>query len=180
MPPPTTVAVGGRNGLRDRLGAGGERGQLEHAHGPVPEHGAGVADGGGERLGRVRADIQALPARLDPRGGHGPPGLLADLAGHDHVGRQQHRLALALGPGQQGLDGVDLVGLEQRVADPVALGGQEGEAHAAAHDQAVDPAEEVVEHLQLVETLLPPSTAVNGRSGSSSSRDSSLTSPASR
>ena len=32
----------------------------------------------------------------------------------------------------------------------------------------------------LSETLLPPSTAVNGRSGSSSSRDSTLTSPASR
>ena len=33
--------------------------------------------------------------------------------------------------------GVDLVGLEQAGADVVALGGQEGEAHAAADDEAV-------------------------------------------
>src|SRR4029453_11773700 len=80
------VAVGGGHRLGDRLGAGGEGGQLEHAHGPVPEHGAGLGDGGGERLGRLRADVQALPAGLDPAGGHGAGlGVLADLAGHDHV-----------------------------------------------------------------------------------------------
>ncbi len=38
----------------------------------------------------------------------------------------------------------------------MALGGQEGEAHAAANDQAVDPAEEVVEHGQLVGDLAAP------------------------
>ena len=35
---------------------------------------------------------------------------------------------------------VDLVGLEQRVADPVALGGEEREAHPAADDELVDDA----------------------------------------
>ena len=49
--------------------------------------------------------------------------------------------------------GVDLVGLEQRVADRVALGGEEGEAHAAADDQRVDHAEQGVDHAELVAHL---------------------------
>ena len=71
-----------------------------------------------------------------------------------------------------------LVGLEQRVADLVALGGQEGEAHAA-HDQAVDPAEELSSTASLSEPCCPRARRER-RSRSSSSRDSTLTSLASR
>src|SRR3954453_21688554 len=37
--------------LRHRAGTAGEGVELEDAHGPVPEHGSGVGEGGGEVLG---------------------------------------------------------------------------------------------------------------------------------
>ena len=48
---------------------------------------------------------------------------------------------------------VDLVGLEQRVADLVAQRGQEGEAHAAADQQLVDLGQQRVDDGQLVADL---------------------------
>ena len=55
--------------------------------------------------------------------------------------------------GDQPLAGLDLVGLQQRVADPVALGGQERVAHAAADEQSVDALEQVGDHAELVGDL---------------------------
>ena len=45
---------------------------------------------------------------------------------------------------------VDLVALAQRVADRVALRGEEREAHAAADDERVDDVEQGVDHAELV------------------------------
>ena len=53
------------------------------------------------------------------------------------------------------MHGVDLVGLEQRVADLVALGREEGEAHAAADDERVDHREQGVDDAELVADLGP-------------------------
>ena len=62
-PPPTTVVPGAsRDGLGDRARAGRERLELERAHRPVPEHGAGAGDLCGVALRRPRADVEAHPA----------------------------------------------------------------------------------------------------------------------
>jgi hypothetical protein len=50
---------------------------------------------------------------------------------------------------------VDHVGLEQRVADGVALGGEEREAHAAADDEAVDLGQQRLDDAELVGHLGP-------------------------
>ena len=49
--------------------------------------------------------------------------------------------------------GVDLVLLQQRVADRMALGRQEGEAHPAADEQPVDPGQQRVDDRELVADL---------------------------
>ena len=74
---------------------------------------------------------------------------LISVGDHD-VGRQHD---LAAGVGQQPAAGLDLVGLEQRVADLVALRGQEGEAHPTADEQPVDLRQQRVDHGQLVADL---------------------------
>jgi hypothetical protein len=148
------VAVGLGDGLGHGAGARRERGPLEHAHRPVPEHGAGAADLVGEGAGGLGADVQPHPALLDLVDAHGPVlGVGLERVGHDHVGRQQDPNALVLGPGQQTLDGVELVLLDQGVADLLALGGQQREAHAAADHERVAPAEQVAEHGELVGDL---------------------------
>ena len=52
-------------------------------------------------------------------------------------------------------DRVQLVGLQQRPAHLVALGGQEGEHHPATDEQLVGLAEQVVDHAELVGDLGP-------------------------
>ena len=71
-----------------------------------------------------------------------------EVVGHHHVGGQ-HDLARL----QQPPAVVDLLALQQRVADPVALRGQEGEAHPAADQQRVDLRQQRVDHRQLVGDL---------------------------
>ena len=58
-----------------------------------------------------------------------------------------------LGPLQVGAAGVELVLLEQALADLVALRLEEGEDHAAADQQPVGLAEQVVDHAELVGDL---------------------------
>ena len=55
--------------------------------------------------------------------------------------------------GDEALHGLDLVGLEQRRADALAERGEEREAHAAADEEAVDRAEQVLDHAELVAHL---------------------------
>src|SRR5262245_44269201 len=57
--------------------------------------------------------------------------------------------------GQQPAAGLHLVLLAQRVADRLALRGQEGEAHATADDQRVHDSEERLDHAELVAHLRP-------------------------
>ena len=70
--------------------------------------------------------------------------------GADHVDRQHDLVA---GLGEQPAAGVDLVGLQQRAADAVALGGEEREAHAAADQQPVDLGQQRLDDGQLVADL---------------------------
>ena len=65
-PPPTTVTPGrGGDGLGDGAGAGGERLELERAHRPVPEHGAGV----GDHVARTRRAVRGpMSSPISPSG----------------------------------------------------------------------------------------------------------------
>ena len=69
----------------------------------------------------------------------------------DDVGRQMDRLVRL----EEAPAVVDLVGLEKRVADLVALGREEGEAHAAADGERVDDPEQRVDDTELVAHLRP-------------------------
>ncbi len=70
----------------------GERRPLEHAHRPVPEHGACAADLAREPLSRLGADVEPEPAvreRIERRDLR--LGTLVERRGGDDVGRE-HRL----------------------------------------------------------------------------------------
>jgi hypothetical protein len=145
--------VDGGDRLGHPAGAGGERRQLEDAHRAVPE----------DRARRRRAAANARPTRADVEA-HLAVGIASaddDVvsasalnSGDDDVDRQ-HELA---GLGEQPPAGVDLVLLQQRVADLVALRGEEREAHAAADQQPVDLGQQRLDDAELVETFEPPST----------------------
>src|SRR3954452_19230686 len=138
-----------RDRLGDAEGAGGKRLELEHAHRAVPEHRLRAVEPLAEQRDRLRSDVETLATRGDRVGRH-DVGLRvgADVVGDDHVGRQ-HDLAGA----EKATARVDLVGLEQRVADVVALRREEGEAHAAADEQRGDPRQQALDDLQLVRDL---------------------------
>ena len=104
--------LGVGDGLGDGAGAGGEAVVLEHAHRAVPEHGAGLHHDVAELGRRARADVEALGA-VGQRGCRTSRTVAAG-AEADDVGRQVDRLGRL---GEQLAARVDLVGLEQRVAD---------------------------------------------------------------
>ena len=82
-------AVGLRDRLGDRLGAGGEARPLEHAHRPVPEDGLRRCDPGRERLARLGADVEPEPALGQSVVGHDlRVGVRAELGGRDDVDRK--------------------------------------------------------------------------------------------
>ena len=104
-----------------------------------------------ERRDRLRADVQALPAVRDLLDRHRAGVRLGRELVGDHDVHRQHDLARL----QQPAAVDDLVGLQQRVTDPVALRGQEGEAHPAADQQRVDLRQQRLDDQQLVRHLRP-------------------------
>jgi hypothetical protein len=145
---------GERLGVGHRLGhgagAGGEPLVFEHAHRAVPEHHAGVHDHVAERRRRAGADVEALRA-VGQTGAE--RGVLAVGGDAGDVLGQVDRLALGAGLVEKPLAGVDLIGFEQRVADRIALGGEEREAHRPADHQRVDHLEQRLDHTELVGDL---------------------------
>ena len=92
------------------LGACRERGELEHAHGSVPEHRLGRPHAVGEVLGRRRADVQAHLAvghRIGTHNGRRRVG--GELRRDDDVRRQHQVDALGCGLLDVPLGHVDLV-----------------------------------------------------------------------
>ena len=86
-----------------------------------------------------RADVEAQPVGRDGVDGDDVVvGVGRELGRRDDVDRQHDLDALGLGLLEVAADGVELVLLEQALADLVALGLEEGEDHAAADEQPVD------------------------------------------
>ena len=150
------VGIGQSLGHRD--GALCQGGVLKDAHGAVPDDGLGVLHGVGEQSPGLLADVQALLVGGDGLNGHGlhingAVDGVGEAGSHHGVHGQQQLDALALSLGHHVLAVADLLGIQQGVADAVALGGQEGVGHAAADNQGVHLLQKVVDHVQLVGNL---------------------------
>ena len=154
-------------GLGHGLGASGEPGILEHAHGSVPKDGLGRGDHLGIAPHGVGPDVETLAvvgnvAGVDPwvHELEHRSALLVDLAGvlevgDDGVGREQERDAplRGLGLGRQGRAGVVL--LDEALPGLAAVGQLEGVGHGAADEDGVGLLQEPVDDLDLVAHLGP-------------------------
>ena len=129
---------------------------LEDAHRAVPEHRPGVGE-------RRRRRPRRTPGRC--RGRSGRPGIASAATTVRLARRRRTRGATTtsvgstisharlLGRVEVAAAGVELVLLEQAAADLVALRLEEGEDHAAADQQPVGLAEQVVDDAELVGDL---------------------------
>ena len=155
--------VGLAEGLSHGLSTLGKGGELKHAHGAVPNHGAGVGHGVTVQLHGLGTDVQALPAIGDLPGlDHLALGVRGEGVGADRVHRQQQLHALGSRFFHHFV-GVSLpVGLQQAVAHLAALGGGERVGHAAADDDGVGDLQQVVDDTDLAGDL---AAAQNGHQG---------------
>ena len=127
------------------------RGHLERAHRAVPEDGMRVAQLLGEERRGPRSDVQPEPVGGDRVGRDDlVVGVRGERGGGDDVDGQDDLDALGLGLVEVPAHGVELVLLEQALADLVALGLEEGEHHPAADEQPVGGAEQVADDPELV------------------------------
>ena len=174
------VAVGGGDQFGETVLVPAANGASSNTPmGLVPEHGAGVGDGDGERqalagpmsrpfqpgsipsAGTVRASMSSLTSPRPRRWAAAPacpccwPSPAA--AARRRPGRARTGSRRSRGPGRPGA---------KHMPPPTT--------RLSTRPRRLSSTS------SLSDTLLPSSTAVNGRSGSSSSRDSTLTSPASR
>jgi len=140
--------------LGHRAGALGVGSHLEHAHGAVPDDRLGIGETLGEQRAAVGSDVEAHPAVLDVVDRDVlVVGIGRERRGDDHVDGEHELHAPRLGRRDESLDRLDLVGLEQRRADVLALCGKEREAHAAADEEPVDRAQQVLDDSELVADL---------------------------
>ena len=139
--------------LGDGAGAGRERLQLEGAHRPVPEHGAGGGDrlgvGGGACAGRCRGpSSRRAPRRRRSRGARSSASkLVAEHEVDRAASSSQSEPSACSSASRRQLDALLL---DQRVAGGDALGAEEAEAHRAADQDLVGDLEEAVDHADLV------------------------------
>ena len=141
-----------RDGFGDGAGSRGEGFELEHAHRPVPQHRCRARELVGVGARGLRTDVESLPA-VGNRLGRYVTRVRAGahlLRGHD-VGRDRDLAGF-----EQLAAVVDLVVLDERVADVGALRRQEGERHRAADQQPVAAVEQRVDHAELVADLHAP------------------------
>ncbi len=145
------VRGGVDDGLGDALGALGERGHLEDTHRAVPEDGLGGGEDVGELLDGLRADVRGQPALRDlVEGDDLVLGVGGELGGGHEVHREDDLVAETL---EEVLAGVDHLLLQQGLLGVVALGVEEGVAHAATDDDLVGLAGQSLDDAQLVGDL---------------------------
>ena len=156
-PPPTMVMASWLrgDGVGDGVGALGEGGHLEDAHGAVPDDGAGVGDLGFEERDGFGADVEGHEIGGEGLGafvelGFGVGG---ELVGEDVIDGQKEADAFGFGLVEGGFGDLDLVGFDEGFAGGLALRVEEGVGHAAADDDGVGVVEQVVDDLDLVGDL---------------------------
>jgi len=140
-----------RDRLRHRTRAGGEWRQLERPHRPVPEDRPRARDLLRVERRAARADVEPHPAVGDVDAVElATLGVGRELAAQDEIDGQAE-LRVAEHPRR----GLLTLLLALRVADLVALGGEEREAHGAADQHRVGALQEGVEDADLVGHLRP-------------------------
>jgi hypothetical protein len=144
-------AVG--DGARDRDRARRERRLLEDAHRPVPDDGPRRLEHVGEPLHGPRPDVQAHQRLGDVADADRAARRAVDAVSHDGVHGQRQLHSPAPGGLERAARGFDAIGLDQRAPDRVAQRAQEGEGHAAADEQAVHLADQVLDERDLVRDL---------------------------
>ena len=142
--------VGLGQGLGHSPGALGKGGDLKHAHGAVPDNGAGLLHGRGIQGDGLGTDVHTHHAVGDTRAVHGHRlGIGGKLRGGHAVHGQEQLDALVLGLLHHLPAVVQPVGLQQGVAHADALGLGKGIAHAAADDDGVGNVQQVIDHADL-------------------------------
>ena len=145
--------AGIRNGLGHLPGAIRKSRELKYAHRPVPHDGAGALHSLAIQLYGLRADVHTHEVLGDILACLNGGGVLRELGSADAVYRQEQLHALGRGLVHHFLRVLDPVGLEQALADGVALGHLEGVGHAAADNDGVGLLEQVVDYADLVADL---------------------------
>ena len=141
--------------LGEGMGALGEGGHLEDAHRAVPEDGLGVGELAGEQLPGRRPDVETHAVGGDRVSGDDlmvGVGARSAVAATTSTGRTistPRCSASARNPRTVSSWSAS----SSELADLVALGLEEGVAHAAADEQAVDAAEQVGDDAELVGDL---------------------------
>jgi hypothetical protein len=98
--------------------------------------------------------VGAERAALDRVGGDDHVlGVCAELRGDHDIRRDDEVDAPFLGLGHVPRDRVELFGVEQALADLVALRGEEGEQHPSPDEQSIDLGQQGVDHAELVADL---------------------------
>src|SRR5208282_1238221 len=135
-----------RHGVGDLEGALGKRRHFENAHGAVPDDGTSSGYLFGKRLDRLRADIKGHHVGGDGLAGADDfrhrSGL--NTVGDDVIGGQQEFELMGLRLLQKVAGEFDLVFFDQTLADGFALRLEERVGHAAADDEDIDFAEQVL------------------------------------
>src|SRR5215210_2323202 len=133
---------------------------LEDTHRPVPEDRAGTRDVSPEKFDRLRSYVQAHVARWN--------GVYLDRLGlsallhricDDHVNGQDQPIA---GLAHEALRLLQIVVLDERIADLIPQRLEEREAHGAAHEQGVSGPEQALNDTELVRDLSPPEDGDEG------------------
>eukprot|EP00899_Mesostigma_viride_P028401 jgi/Mesvir1/8746/Mv26114-RA.1 len=139
-----------RQGLGDGIRAHRKLLKLKHAHGPVPDDALALLELIAECLDRGGADIEAHPALRDVVRGHDLAlRISSELVGHVDIHGEKKLNALRSSLGNQVLGEIQLILLDQRGADALALGLVEGEDHATAQDQLVALLQQGLDHADL-------------------------------
>src|ERR1019366_4361563 len=140
------------HGLCDLEGAFGKGRYFENAHGSVPDDGAGAGDFFGKGLNGFGADIEGHHV-----GGDGlavaddfGQGAGFDAVGDDVIGGQQELELMGFRLLQKVPGEFDLVFFDQTLADGFALRLEKGVCHAAADNENVDFAEQVLDDSDFV------------------------------
>ncbi len=130
-------------------GAGREFGHFKAAHRAIPDYGLGSLDFGGIQLQGFRADVQSHPTGRNVFANDLGIGVSIEFISRDIVYWEQEFDAGGLGCVQRLFGGFEQVVFAQRRADLMAERLQEGIGHAAADQERVDVADQVLQDFQL-------------------------------
>lgn len=156
-------AGGVGEGLSDALGAGLEGGHFENAHRAIPDDGACAEDDfaeGGDGLG-ANVGAKLVVGELIGRN-YGRGRGFGELGGGDDIDGEGDLVTML---GENGLGVLEVGLIEQRLADLISLGFEEGERHTAADDELVDARKEGIDDGDLVFDLCASEDSDEGALG---------------